>query len=171
MSILVVHGPNLNLLGEREPSVYGTLTLAQLNAQIVEYGRARDCRIRTYQSNHEGRLLDALQRARHWAAGIVINPGAYGHTSYALRDCIAGIRVPTVEVHLSDVEAREPFRRISTIADVCIAKISGKGPQSYLEAIDLLLSSRANRTPVVIPSESHPRCHPERSAPPLSSRA
>jgi 3-dehydroquinate dehydratase-2 len=114
VTILVVHGPNLNLLGEREPSVYGTLTL----------------------------LLDALQRARTWAAGIVINPGAYGHTSYALRDCIAGIKVPTVEVHLSDIEAREPFRRISTIADVCIAKISGRGPQSYLDGIDLLLGDR-----------------------------
>jgi 3-dehydroquinate dehydratase-2 len=142
VTILVVHGPNLNLLGEREPSVYGTLTLGELNAQIRAYGRSRGCAIRTYQSNHEGRLLDALQRARRWAAGIVINPGAYGHTSYALRDCIAGIKVPTVEVHLSDVEAREPFRRVSTIADVCIAKISGRGPRSYLDGIDLLLSDR-----------------------------
>ena len=142
MTILVVHGPNLNLLGEREPSVYGTLTLDELNATIRAHGRRRGCAIRTYQSNHEGRLLDALQRARTWAAGIVINPGAYGHTSYALRDCIAGIKVPTVEVHLSDVEAREPFRRISTIADVCIAKISGRGPQSYLDGIDLLLGDR-----------------------------
>jgi 3-dehydroquinate dehydratase-2 len=139
MTIFVVHGPNLNLLGEREPSVYGTLTLAELNAQIVAHGRSRGCRVRTYQSNHEGRLLDALQGARRWANGIVINPGAYGHTSYALRDCIAGIRVPTVEVHLSDVEAREPFRRVSTIAEVCVAKISGRGPQSYLDAIDLLV--------------------------------
>jgi 3-dehydroquinate dehydratase-2 len=98
--------------------------------------------VRTYQSNHEGRLLDALQRARRWANGVVINPGAYGHTSYALRDCIAGINLPTVEVHLSDVEAREPFRRISTIADVCIAKISGRGPQSYLDGIDLLLEQK-----------------------------
>jgi 3-dehydroquinate dehydratase-2 len=142
VTILVVHGPNLNLLGEREPSVYGTLTLDELNATIRAHGRSRGCAIRTYQSNHEGRLLDALQRARTWAAGIVINPGAYGHTSYALRDCIAGIKVPTVEVHLSDVEAREPFRRISTIADVCIAKISGRGPQSYLDGIDLLLGDR-----------------------------
>jgi 3-dehydroquinate dehydratase II len=143
MTIFVVHGPNLNLLGEREPSVYGTLTLAELNAQILAYGRTRGCEVRTYQSNHEGRLLDALQRARRWASGIVINPGAYGHTSYALRDCIAGIKVPTVEVHLSDVEAREPFRRISTIADVCIGKISGRGPQSYLDGIDLLLTRNA----------------------------
>ncbi len=143
MTIFVVHGPNLNLLGEREPAVYGTLTLDELNAKIREHGRARGCEIRTYQSNHEGRLLDALQRARRWAKGIVINPGAYGHTSYALRDCIAGIKIQTVEVHLSDVEAREPFRRISTIADVCIAKISGWGPQSYLNGIDLLLSSQA----------------------------
>jgi 3-dehydroquinate dehydratase-2 len=140
MTILVVHGPNLNLLGEREPAVYGTLTLAELNAQIVAYGRSRHCAVRTYQSNHEGRLLDALQRARRWADGVVINPGAYGHTSYALRDCITGIRIPVVEVHLSDVEAREPFRKISTIADVCIGKISGRGPQSYLDGIDLLLA-------------------------------
>ncbi len=142
MTILVVHGPNLNLLGEREPSVYGTLTLDQLNVQIIAHGRARGVEIRTYQSNHEGRLLDALQRARTWAAGVVINPGAYGHTSYALRDCIAGIKIPTVEVHLSDVEAREPFRKISTIADVCVGKISGRGPQSYLDGIDLILSAR-----------------------------
>jgi 3-dehydroquinate dehydratase-2 len=141
MTIFVVHGPNLNLLGEREPSVYGTLTLAELNRKIREHGRARGCEIRTYQSNHEGRLLDALQRARHWANGVVINPGAYGHTSYALRDCIAGIKLPTVEVHLSDVEGREPFRRISTIADVCVGKISGRGPQSYLDGIDVLLKS------------------------------
>ena len=146
MTIFVVHGPNLNLLGEREPAVYGTLTLDQLNAQIREHGQARGCAIRTYQSNHEGRLLDALQRARGWAAGIVINPGAYGHTSYALRDCIAGISVPTVEVHLSDVEAREPFRRISTIADDCIAKISGRGPKSYFDAIDLLCRDSAPET-------------------------
>ena len=143
MTIFVVHGPNLNLLGEREPSVYGTLTLDELNAKIREHGRARGCEVRTYQSNHEGRILDALQRARTWANGIVINPGAYGHTSYALRDCIAGIKVPTVEVHLSDVEAREPFRKISTIADVCIGKISGRGPQSYLDGIDLLLTRSA----------------------------
>jgi 3-dehydroquinate dehydratase-2 len=141
MTIFVVHGPNLNLLGEREPSVYGTLTLDDLNARIREHGRTRGCEIRTYQSNHEGRLLDALQRARRWANGVVINPGAYGHTSYALRDCIAGIKIPTVEVHLSDVEAREPFRKISTIADVCVGKISGRGPQSYLDGIDLLLKS------------------------------
>jgi 3-dehydroquinate dehydratase-2 len=143
MKILVVHGPNLNLLGEREPAVYGTLTLDQLNAKIVEHGRTRGCEVRTYQSNHEGQLLDTLQEARRWAGGVVINPGAYGHTSYALRDCIAGISVPTVEVHLSDVEAREPFRRISTIADVCIGKISGRGPQSYLDGIDLLLERSA----------------------------
>jgi 3-dehydroquinate dehydratase-2 len=143
MTILVVHGPNLNLLGEREPDVYGTLTLTQLNALIIAHGRARGCEVSTYQSNHEGNLLDALQGARHYAQGVVINPGAYGHTSYALRDCIAAIRIPVVEVHLSDVEAREPFRRISTIADVCIGKISGLGPQSYCEGIDLLLTPEA----------------------------
>ncbi len=145
MKILIVHGPNLNLLGEREPTVYGTLTLAQLDAHIADYARTRGARVRSYQSNHEGRLLDRLQGARRWADGIVINPGAYGHTSYALRDCIAGIRVPTVEVHLSNVEEREPFRHVSTIADVCIAKISGRGKQSYTDAIDLLIE-RAGAT-------------------------
>jgi 3-dehydroquinate dehydratase-2 len=139
MRILVVHGPNLNLLGEREPAVYGTLTLAQLDAHIAAHARTRGVTVRFYQSNHEGRLLDRLQSARHWAAGVVINPGAYGHTSYALRDCIAGIRIPTVEVHLSDVEQREAFRRVSTIADVCVAKIGGRGKASYTDAIDLLI--------------------------------
>jgi 3-dehydroquinate dehydratase-2 len=143
MTIFVVHGPNLNLLGEREPAVYGTLTLAQLNAHIAAHARAQHVGVRFYQSNHEGRLLDRLQGARGWARGIVINPGAYGHTSYALRDCIAGIRVPTVEVHLSNVEEREPFRRVSTIADVCIAKIGGRGKHSYTDAIDLLIEKGA----------------------------
>lgn len=138
MTILVVHGPNLNLLGEREPALYGTLTLAELDERIRAHAAGR-CEIRTFQSNHEGALLDALHDARHWASGVAINPGAYGHTSYALRDAIAGIRIPTVEVHLSDVETREPFRRISTIADVCIAKISGRGPASYFDAVDLLV--------------------------------
>jgi 3-dehydroquinate dehydratase II len=147
VTIFVVHGPNLNLLGEREPAVYGRTTLAELNALIVDHAARRGQRVRTYQSNHEGRLIDALQRARHWAGGIVINPGAYGHTSYALRDAIAGIAVPTVEVHLSDVEAREPFRHISTIADVCIAKISGRGPGSYLDAVDLLVDRAAAANP------------------------
>lgn len=142
MKILVIHGPNLNLLGVREPAVYGTLTLEQLDERLVAYGKQRGCEVHTFQSNHEGVLLDELQDARTWADGIVINPGAYGHTSYALRDCIAGIAVPTVEVHLSNVEAREAFRKISTIADVCIGKISGKGPQSYTDGIDLLISRR-----------------------------
>jgi 3-dehydroquinate dehydratase-2 len=138
MTILVVHGPNLNLLGEREPTVYGRFTLAELDDRIRGHAAGR-CEIRTFQSNHEGAILDQLHDARKWAHGIVINPGAYGHTSYALRDAIAAIAVPTVEVHLSNVDAREPFRRISTIADVCIAKISGLGPKSYFDAVDLLL--------------------------------
>lgn len=137
-TLLVVHGPNLNLLGEREPTVYGRFTLAELDERIRGHAAGR-CEIRTFQSNHEGALLDALHDARHWAAGIVINPGAYGHTSYALRDAIAGINVPTVEVHLSNVDAREPFRKISTISEVCVAKISGLGPKSYFDAVDLLL--------------------------------
>jgi 3-dehydroquinate dehydratase-2 len=139
VTIFVVHGPNLNLLGEREPAVYGTLTLSELNAGIAAHARLRGVAVRSYQSNHEGRLIDRLQGARRWAAGVVLNPGAYGHTSYALRDCIAAIRIPVVEVHLSDVEAREAFRKTSTIAPVCVGKISGRGAQSYLDGIDLLL--------------------------------
>ena len=141
MIVLIVHGPNLNLLGEREPTVYGRFTLAELDERIRGHAAGR-CEIRTFQSNHEGAILDALHDARTWADGIVINPGAYGHTSYALRDAIAAIAVPTVEVHLSDVEAREPFRRVSTIAEVCIGKISGRGPKSYFDAVDLLLERR-----------------------------
>lgn len=142
MTILVVHGPNLNLLGERQPTVYGAASLDDLNGVIRAHARTRGVRIRTYQSNHEGRLIDAIQGARKYAGGIVINPGAYGHTSYAIRDAIASISIPVIEVHLSNVEAREPFRHVSTIADVCIGKISGRGQQSYLDGIDAILEHK-----------------------------
>ncbi|KUK27756.1 MAG: 3-dehydroquinate synthase [Acetothermia bacterium 64_32] len=136
--ILVLHGPNLNLLGEREPEVYGKMTLKELNRALEDFARERGIELRIFQSNHEGVLIDLLHEHRGWADGIVINPGALTHYSYALRDAIAAVGLPTVEVHLSDIHSREPFRRTSVIRDVCIAQISGKGLGSYLEGIEVL---------------------------------
>ena len=138
MNILVLHGPNLNLLGEREPAVYGKASLADLNAAIRKKAKALRATVKIFQSNHEGKLIDLLHAHRKWAGGVVINPGAYTHYSYALRDAISAVGISTIEVHLSDIKKREPFRRISVIAPVCLAQLSGKGAQSYLEAIDLL---------------------------------
>ncbi len=137
--ILVLHGPNLNLLGEREPEIYGRMTLKEVNEKIREFAAERGAEVRIFQSNHEGTLIDLIHEHRHWADGIVINPGALTHYSYALRDAIAAVGIPAVEVHLSDIGSREPFRRISVIRDVCIAQISGKGHRSYLEGIERLL--------------------------------
>lgn len=141
-NILVLNGPNLNLLGEREPEVYGTMTLAQLNAKLTLYARKKGAVVRARQSNHEGELIDILHAHRKWASGIVFNPGAYSHYSYALRDAVASIRVPTIEVHLSDIKKREPFRRVSVIEPACVGQLYGKGPASYFTAIDVLLKKR-----------------------------
>lgn len=145
MNILVLHGPNLNLLGEREPKVYGTMTLAQLNKKLAAYARKRGASLRARQSNSEGELIDLLHAHRKWADGIAFNPGAYTHYSYALRDAVAGIQVPTIEVHLSDVTKREPFRRVSVIAPVCAGRRYGRGMDSYIEAIDDLISRSKRR--------------------------
>ena len=138
MNILVLHGPNLNLLGEREPAVYGTQTLAGLNRLLRARARKLGVTLKIFQSNHEGRLIDLLCAHRRWARGLVFNPGAYTHYSYALRDAVSAAGVPTVEVHLSDIRRREPFRRRSVIAPVCVAQIAGKGAGSYLEGLELL---------------------------------
>jgi 3-dehydroquinate dehydratase-2 len=140
--ILVLHGPNLNLLGEREPEIYGHLTLAQLNGKIRQSAVRLGVILRIFQSNSEGELIDCLHQNRRWAQGVIFNPAAYTHYSFALRDAVAAIRCPTVEVHLSDLKIRaqtEGFRGLSVIAPVCVGQISGKGVDSYLEALQFLL--------------------------------
>lgn len=136
--ILVLNGPNLNLLGEREPQVYGSLTLAEIDRRLVEAGGELELEVRTYQSNSEGALIDALQDARTWANGVIFNPGAYTHYSYALRDIIATLPIPVIEVHISNVYAREEFRHRSLLAPVCKGKIVGFGWHSYLLALHAL---------------------------------
>jgi 3-dehydroquinate dehydratase-2 len=147
MKLLILNGPNLNLLGQREPDVYGTLTLTALNRQIAEHieelnvGRPQDQHIEAFfsQSNHEGVLVDTLQSAQRAYEGIVYNPAAHTHYSVALRDAIAGVPTPVVEVHLSDIATREEFRHISLMEDVCIAQFKGEGAASYLKAVDYLV--------------------------------
>ncbi|MFH1725895.1 MAG: type II 3-dehydroquinate dehydratase [Elusimicrobiota bacterium] len=134
-NILVLHGPNLNLLGEREPSVYGRETLARLDRRIRAEAKRLGLAVRVFQRNGEGELLDLLHRHRRWADGVLINPGAYTHYSYALRDGLAAVALPAVEVHLSDIRKREKWRRVSVTAPACAAQVMGKGAESYLEGL------------------------------------
>jgi 3-dehydroquinate dehydratase-2 len=139
MRILVIHGPNLNLLGEREPEIYGKTTLAELNLEITQYAWQRGIQVECFQSNHEGNIIDFIHENRNSADGMIINPGALTHYSFALHDAIKAVRIPAVEVHLSDIQNREAFRKVSVTAPACIAQISGKGRLSYLEGIALLI--------------------------------
>lgn len=137
-AILVLHGPNLNLLGKREPHIYGNLTLEEINRRLTVAGKQVDLEVRAFQSNHEGELIDRLQEAPAWAAGVIFNPAGYTHTSVALRDAISAIDIPVVEVHLSNIHAREDFRQRSLLAAVCAGSIAGFGWRSYLLALHAL---------------------------------
>ena len=138
-TLLVLHGPNLNLLGTREPEIYGALTLAEINERLKVAASAHGVEIYSIQSNSEGALIDALQEAAIKADGVIFNPAGYTHTSVALRDTVAAISIPVVEVHLSNVYAREEFRHKSLLSAVCAGKISGFGWMSYKLALDALV--------------------------------
>jgi 3-dehydroquinate dehydratase-2 len=138
VNILVLNGPNLNLLGEREPTVYGTGSLADLERELRARAEKLNVTLRLFQSNHEGELIDRLHQERRWMDGLIINPGAFTHTSYALQDAIRAVGARAVEVHLSDISKREAFRRVSRVRGACEAQISGGGFQSYFEALEKL---------------------------------
>ncbi len=139
MKILVLHGPNLNLLGEREPEVYGRTTLAEIDARLRELGAKRSAEVESFQSNHEGALLDRIQSVRRTHQGIIINPGGLTHTSVALRDALVACSLPVIEVHLSNIHAREEFRQRSLVAGIALGQISGLGAKGYELALEALL--------------------------------
>ncbi len=142
MKILVINGPNLNMLGIREPGIYGTESYEALCKKVRDYAAARNVEVELYQSNHEGDLVDKIQAAYGNTDGIVINPGAYTHTSVALLDAVKAVGIPTVEVHISDVSKREAFRQVSYIRAACVATISGHGLDGYIEAMALLIDKK-----------------------------
>lgn len=140
MNVVLLHGPNLNLLGEREPEIYGRLTLTEIDRRIAARAGELGMAVRARQSNLEGELVTEIQKARGWAAGIVINPGGYSHTSVAIRDAVAAVRLPTIAVHLSNPAAREEFRHTDLVAGACTGTITGLGWQGYLLALEALVS-------------------------------
>jgi len=145
LRILVVHGPNLNLLGTREPEVYGRTTLSEIDALLTQQAKAAGAELRCVQSNHEGELIDQVQAARGWASGILVNPGGLTHTSVPLRDALLASGLPVVEVHLSNIFAREPFRRHSYVSDVAVGVVTGFGAASYRLGLEALLGHLASR--------------------------
>ncbi len=144
MRILLLNGPNLGRLGQRQPEIYGRTTLAEVVEQAADHAAGRGATLVHFQSNHEGALIDRLEQVDF--DGVVINPGALGHTSYALRDAMEGAARPAVEIHISDVHAREPFRHVLVLEDVVVGQVIGRGVDGYLEAIDLLLDHAAERS-------------------------
>jgi 3-dehydroquinate dehydratase-2 len=145
MNILVINGPNLNLLGIREPHIYGSDTLGELMAWVENSQQGRNHNFKFYQSNSEGEIINILHDERLWAQGIIMNPGAYGHYSYAIFDAIKAIEIPTVEVHISDTENRESFRKNMVISPACIATIIGKGKNSYIQGVSTLNNQHTKR--------------------------
>jgi len=137
--ILVLHGPNLNLLGTREPEIYGSTTLAEIDAALTARAQANGATVECFQSNSEGALIDKIQQARGKAHALVINPGAYSHTSLAIADALRSVALPAIEVHLSNIHKREPYRRQSFTAEACVGTITGFGPRSYYLALDAAL--------------------------------
>jgi 3-dehydroquinate dehydratase-2 len=147
LNVCVVHGPNLNLLGSREPEVYGTVTLADIDRQLAVLGAELGVSVRCVQSNSEGAIVDSIQQAAEWASGIIINAGAYTHTSLAIADAIQAVRLPAIEVHLSNIFAREAFRHHSYLSRVCVGVVCGFGAQSYLLALRALAESSGGAYP------------------------
>ncbi len=143
MNVVVLHGPNLNLLGNREPEIYGHLSLAEIDRRIADRAARLGIAVHIRQSNLEGELVTEVQRARGWAAGIVINPAGYSHTSVAIRDAVAAVGLPTIEVHLSNPAGREDFRRTDLVAGACTGMITGLGWRGYLLALEALLAISA----------------------------
>lgn len=143
--ILLINGPNLNMLGIRKPEVYGTTTLKDIEEELTSYAQKMGCILSCFQSNHEGYIIDKLHEAYGDADGIIINPGAYTHYSYAIRDAIESVMIPTVEIHLSDIHNREDFRKTSVISPVAITQISGHGKNGYFMALDYLLEHLKNK--------------------------
>ena len=138
MQVAVLNGANLNALGERDPELYGGISLRELETRIYEWARGLELAVRCLQTNHEGQFIDWCHDARRWADGVIVNPGAWTHYSYAIRDALEVLQVPVVEVHLSDITKREKWRRTSVIEDVVTARVIGKGPDGYREALELL---------------------------------
>jgi len=147
--ILLVNGPNLNLLGEREPEVYGRTTLREIEDMVRHACAGWKVEVVAFQSNHEGEIIDFIQEHRKRARGVIVNPGALTHTSYALRDCLGSVELPAIEVHLSNIDAREEFRRTSVVAPACRGQISGLGPRGYLLAAEWLCAETAKPLRVV----------------------
>ena len=146
MNVLIVNRPNLNLLGTREPEIYGRKTLRDLEREVEAHAETLRIKVRFFQSNHEGAIIDELHRRRRWADAIVINPAAFTHYSYAIRDALLAVALPAAEVHLTDVDNREgDFRKISVVRDVCVHRFTGAGIGSYLQALDAFAADRAAR--------------------------